>query len=88
MADAIHAVRIGNDVEASSDDSDVILNSNQAIFEPINQHKFMTAKQYLCALFVALFIIFLKWMVPHYHSLMCNPFNIHRNNAHQYNSTS
>ena len=42
MADAIHAVRDGNHVDAFSDDSDVILNSNQAVFEPNDQHKFMT----------------------------------------------
>ena len=32
MADAIHAVRIGNDVDAFSDDADVILISNQVAF--------------------------------------------------------
>ena len=42
MADAIHAVRNGNDVDAFSDDSDIILNSNQLVFKPINRHKFMT----------------------------------------------
>ena len=42
MADAIHVVCNGNDVNAFSDDSDVILNSNQVVFEPIDWHKFMT----------------------------------------------
>ena len=42
MADDIHAVHDGNDVDAFSDDSDVILNSNQVVFEPIDRHKFMT----------------------------------------------
>ena len=41
MADAIHACD-GNDVDAFLDDSDVILNSDQVIFEPIDRHKFMT----------------------------------------------
>ena len=41
MADAIHAVHNGNDVDAFSDDSDVILNSNQAVVEPIEPHKFI-----------------------------------------------
>ena len=40
MANAIHAVRDGNNVDAFSDDSDVIL--NQAVFEPVDRHKFMT----------------------------------------------
>ena len=30
--EAIHAVRDGNDADAFSDDSDVILNSNEAVF--------------------------------------------------------
>ena len=42
MAHAIHAVRDGNDADAFSDDSDVILNSNQAVFEPTDRHKVMT----------------------------------------------
>ena len=42
MADANHGTRDGNNVDAFSDDSDVILNSNQAVFESIDWHKFMT----------------------------------------------
>ena len=42
MANAVHTVCNGNDVDAFSDDSDVILNSNQAVFEPTDQHKVMT----------------------------------------------
>ena len=42
MADAIHAMHDGNDVDVFSGDSDVILNSNQAVFEPIDRHKLMT----------------------------------------------
>ena len=42
MADAIHALLDGNNIDAFSDDSYVILNSNQAVFEPIDRHKFMT----------------------------------------------
>ena len=43
MADAIHAVRDGNNVDAFSDDLDVILDSNQAVVEPIDRQKLMTA---------------------------------------------
>ena len=42
MADAIHAVHDGNGADAFSDDSDVTLNSNQAVLEPIDWHKLMT----------------------------------------------
>ena len=42
MAATIHAVHNGNDVVAFSDDSDVILDNNQVVVEPINQHKLMT----------------------------------------------
>ena len=42
MDDAIHALRNGNDVDAFSDDSDVILNSDQAVFEPIDRQKLTT----------------------------------------------
>ena len=41
MASAIHAMRDDNDVDAFSDDSDVVLSSNQAVFEPVDRHKFM-----------------------------------------------
>ena len=41
MAHAIHAEPGCNDVDAFSHDSDVILDSNQAVVEPIDQHKFM-----------------------------------------------
>ena len=44
MAHAIHTVRDGNNVDAFSDNSDVILNSNQVVFEPIDWHKFMTTE--------------------------------------------
>ena len=33
MADTIHAVHDGNDAEALSDDSDVIINSNQVVLD-------------------------------------------------------
>ena len=42
MADDIHAVHNGNAVDVFSDDSDVILDSNQAVVEPIDRHKLMT----------------------------------------------
>ena len=42
MADTIHTMCNGNDVDAFSEDSVVILDSNQAIVEPIDQHKSMT----------------------------------------------
>ena len=42
MVDTIHVMRDGNDVDVFSDDSDVILNSNQVVFEPIDGHNFMT----------------------------------------------
>ena len=45
MTDAIHGMRglrDGNDIDAFSDNSNVILNSNQAVFEPIDLHKLMT----------------------------------------------
>ena len=38
----VHAIHNGNDVDAFSDDLDVILNSNQVVFEPIDRHKLMT----------------------------------------------
>ena len=38
MAGVIHAVHDGKDIDAFSDGSDV-LNSNQAVFEPIDRHK-------------------------------------------------
>ena len=42
MAETIHAVPDGNDVDAFSDESDIILDSNQTAVEPIDQHKLMT----------------------------------------------
>ena len=36
MADAVHAVHDGNDVVAFSGDSDIVLYSNQAVFESID----------------------------------------------------
>ena len=42
MANAIDVVRDGNNVDAFSDDLNLILNSNQAVFEPIDRHTLMT----------------------------------------------
>ena len=42
MADAIHVVRNGYEVDGFSDDSYVILDNNQTVVEPIHQYKLMT----------------------------------------------
>ena len=42
MADAISTMRDGNDVDAFTDVSDAILDSNQTVIEPTDRHKLMT----------------------------------------------
>ena len=42
MADAVYAMRDGNDVDTFSDDSYVIFYSNQVVFEQIDRHMLMT----------------------------------------------